>query len=130
MTSQPYRRRMSRLSWVTGFSSILVFMAGAMSLGHLQASTVVVSMSSARPWASLAHTLAVAGATSTRSVRRARETCSTWWTKFRSKVSTMVRFPVSSSKVSGVMNSVAWAVITTSTQQRCFTSAEASAAAL
>ena len=42
----------------------------------------------------------------------------------------MVRFPVSCSKVRGVMNSVAWAVMMTSTQQCCFTSAEASAAAL
>ena len=108
----------------------MVFMAGAMSLGHLQARTVVVSMSSARPWASLAHTLAVAGAMSTRSVRWARAMCSTWWEKLRSKVSTMVRRPVSCSKVRGVTNLVACSVITTSTWQCCLTRAEASAAAL
>ena len=38
-----------------------VFMAGAAILGQSQARTVVVSMSSAMPWASLASTLAVAG---------------------------------------------------------------------
>ena len=99
-------------------------------MGQVQASTVVVSMSSARPWASFPHTFAVAGAMSTRSVRSARAMCSTWWEKLRSKVSTMHRFPVSCSKVSGAINSVAWAVIITSTWARCFTSAEASAAAL
>ena len=118
------------MSWVTGFSNILVFMAGAASLGQAQASTVVVSMSSARPWASLAHTLAVAGAMMTRSVRSARAMCSTWWLKFRSKVSTIHRVPVSCSKVRGAMNCVAWAVIITSTLACCLTSAEASAAAL
>ena len=95
-----------------------------------QASTVVVSMSSARPWASLAHTFAVAGATITRSVRWAREMCSTWWEKFRSKVSTIQRLPVSCSKVRGAMNLVACSVRITSTEQCCFTRAEARAAAL
>ena len=65
------------MSRVTGFSYICVFIAGAMSLGHRQARTVVVSMPSARPWASLAQTLAVAGAMITRSVRSARAICST-----------------------------------------------------
>ena len=54
-----------------------VFIAGAISLGQRQASTVVVSMSSARPWASLAHTLAVAGAMMTRSALSATAICST-----------------------------------------------------
>ena len=118
------------MSRVTGLRYILVFMAGAASLGQVQASTVVVSMSSARPWASLAHTLAVAGAMSTRSARSARAMCSTWWAKFRSKVSTITRRPVSCSKVRGAMNLVACSVMTTSTAARCFTRAEASAAAL
>ena len=48
-----------------------------MSLGQRQARMVVVSISSANPWASFAHTLAVAGATITRSVRSARAICST-----------------------------------------------------
>ena len=107
-----------------------VFMAGAMSLGQLQASTVVVSISSARPWASLAQIFAVAGAISTRSVRSARAMCSTWCGKFRSKVSTMTRRPVSCSKVRGAINSVAWRVITVSTAAPSFTSPEARAAAL
>ncbi len=112
------------MSWVTGFSYMWVFMAGAMSLGQVQAKTVVVSMSSARPWASLAHTLAVAGAIITKSVRSARAMCSTWWTKFRSKVSTITLLPVSCSKVKGAMNSVAFRVITTSTLAWSFTRAE------
>ena len=37
------------LSWVMGFSSIPVFMAGETSLGHLAARTTVVSISSAMP---------------------------------------------------------------------------------
>ena len=99
-------------------------------MGQGQASTVVVSMSSASPWASLAQILAVAGAMMTRSVRSARAMCSTWWEKFRSKVSTMHRFPVSCSKVRGVINWVAWAVMMTSTWACCFTNAEARYAAL
>ena len=56
---------------------MFVFMAGAASLGQRQARMVVVSISSASPWASLAHTLAVAGAIMTKSVRLARAMCST-----------------------------------------------------
>ena len=50
--------------------------------------------------------------------------------KFRSKVSTMTRRPVSCSKVRGAINSVAWRVITVSTAAPSFTSPEARAAAL
>ena len=56
-----------------GFSSMAVFMAGAINFLHLAARMVVVSMSSAMPWASLAMTLAVAGATKIRSAAVARE---------------------------------------------------------
>ena len=59
-----------------GFSSIAVFMAGETSLEHLAARTTVVSISSAMPWASLAMTSAVAGATRIRSAAVAREM---WW---------------------------------------------------
>ena len=45
--------------------------------GQVQASTVVVSISSAKPFASLARTFAVAGAIITRSARLARAICST-----------------------------------------------------
>jgi len=50
--------------------------------------------------------------------------------KSRSKVSTMHLWPVRVSNVIGVMNWVAFRVITTSTEAWSFTSAEASAAAL
>ena len=51
---------LARLSCVMGFSSIPVFMAGDTSFGHLAASTTVVSISSAMPFAILAMTLAAA----------------------------------------------------------------------
>ena len=62
-------------------------MAGTTILGQSQASTVVVSISSAIPQASLAITLAVAGAMITASAREARETCSVLYSWFRSNVS-------------------------------------------
>ena len=52
-------------------------MEGETSLRHLAASTVVVSMSSAMPWASFARILAVAGAMRIRSAALAREMCCT-----------------------------------------------------
>ena len=77
--------------------------------------TVVVSISSAMPFAILPITLAEAGATSTTSACFASATCSTLYWKFRSKVSIRHLFPVSCSKVSGVINSVAFFVISTCT---------------
>ena len=71
---KPYFSKAARLSWVMGFSSIAVFMAGATSFLQRAARTTVVSMSSAMPWASLAMTSAVAGATKIRSAAVARET--------------------------------------------------------
>ena len=65
------------MSCVMGFSYILVFMAGETSFLHWHANTVVVSISSARPCAIFAITLAVAGAIRQRSAAFARETCST-----------------------------------------------------
>ena len=95
------------------FSYMAVFMAGAMIFGQVHASTVVVSMSSAMPLASLAMTLAVAGAISTRSATLASEMCWVLNSKLRSNVSTQTRFSLSVSKVSGVMNSHAFLVMTT-----------------
>jgi len=97
-----------------------VFMAGEMSFGHLQARMVVVSISSAMPCASLPITLAEAGATSTRSAFFATEICSTSKVKFRSKVSTRHLFPVRVSKVTGVINWVAFWVMMTCTSQCSF----------
>ena len=113
MISIPYFLNASRLFWVTAFSYIAVFIAGTMILGHLQARKVVVSMSSAIPWAILAITLAVAGAITATSAFWARATCSTWNSKFLSNVSITQRLPVSVSKVIGVIKFVACSVIST-----------------
>ena len=79
----------------------------------MQASTVVVSMSSAIPWANLAATLAVAGATMTTSACLAREMCSTSNWKHRSKVSTGALLPVRVSKTMGEIKRVAFWVMST-----------------
>ena len=100
------------------------------SRGQVQAITVVVSMSSAMPWASLPMTLAEAGAISTRSARLATEICSTSKEKFRSKVSTRHLLPVSVSKVMGWINLAALAVMITCTSQCSFFRALAREAAL
>lgn len=87
-----------------------------------QASTVVVSISSASPFASFPITLAEAGAASTTSACFASATCSTLYWKFRSKVSIRHLFPVRLSKVMGLMNRVAFSVISTCTLQFIFLS--------
>ena len=118
------------LSWVMGFSSMPVFMAGDTSFGHRAASTVVVSISSAMPWAILAMTLAVAGATRMTSAFLASSMWVTSNLKSRSKVSTMHLCPVRVSKVRGVMNWVALRVMMTSTSAPRFFSALATPAIL
>ena len=113
-----------------GFRYILVFMAGAMSLGQVHAITVVVSISSAIPAAIFPITLAVAGAMIITSARFARATCSTLYWKFRSKVSTRHLFPVSVSNVIGWIKFVAFLVMITWTSQCSFFSILAKLAAL
>ena len=88
--------------------------------GHWQAKSVVVSISSASPCASLAQTLAVAGAMIARSAFFASSMCSTSNLKFRSKVSVRHLLTVRVSKVSGVINSIAFLVIITCTSACCF----------
>lgn len=105
-----------------GFSNICVFMVGAMSFLHRQAMTVVVSMSSAIPFAIFPITLAEAGAIKTTSAFFASATCSTLYSKFRSNVSTRHLRPVNVSKVMGLMKLVAFFVISTCTSACCFTS--------
>ncbi len=105
-------------------------MAGEMSFGQVQAMRVVVSMSSAMPWASLPMMLAEAGAISARSACFATEICSTSKEKFRSKVSVRHFRPVSVSKVTGWIKFCAFAVMMTCTSQCCFLRALASDAAL
>ena len=98
---------------MTGFSYIAVFMAGAMIFGARLARTVVVSISSARPCASFAMTLAVAGAIMTMSASWASATCSTLNSKFRSNVSVIHLCPVRVSKVIGLIKFVAFLVMMT-----------------
>lgn len=88
--------------------------------GHWQAKSVVVSISSASPCASLAQTLAVAGAMIARSAFFASSTCSTSNLKFRSKVSVRHLLTVRVSNVSGVINSIAFFVMMTCTSECCF----------
>ena len=104
---------------------MLVFMAGAITFGALQARMVVVSMSSAMPAAIFPMTLAVAGATMKTSALAANDTCPTLNSKLRSKVSTMHLLPVSVSKVTGVINWQALRVMMTCTSACALTSIEA-----
>ena len=99
-------------------------------MGHFAANTVVVSISSAMPWAILAMTLAVAGATRITSAFFASEMWVTSNLKSRSKVSTMHLWPVSVSNVTGVMNWVAFLVMMTSTSAPSLRSALATLAIL
>ena len=110
------------LSCTILFSYILVFMAGETSLGHFAASIVVVSISSAMPFAILPITLADAGATMKMSALFASATCSTLNSKFLSNVSTRHLLPVRVSNVIGFIKLVALCVIMTLTSACCFTS--------
>ena len=91
------------LRWVTGFSYMFVFMAGATTMGARVAMTVVVSMSSATPAATLPRKLALAGATRNTSARLASAMCSTSHWLGRSNMSTTAGFPVKVSMVLRVM---------------------------
>ena len=96
-----------------GFSYIWVFIAGEIRTGAVLAMTVVVSISSAMPPAIFPITFAEAGAISITSAFFARLTWVTSNWKFRSKVSTRHLFPVSVSKVMGLIKFVAFCVIST-----------------
>ena len=74
-TVAPRARSSARLACVAGCSYIAAFIAGARISGRRQASAAEVSRLSARPWASLASVLALAGATANTS---ARSTSSRW----------------------------------------------------
>ncbi len=80
---------------------------------HLQASNVVVSISSAIPHAILPIILAEAGATSTTSAFFAIATCSTLNWKFLSNVSIRHLLPVNVSNVIGLIKLTAFFVIIT-----------------
>ena len=98
------------LRWVTGFSYILLFIAGAMSSGARVAMTVVVSISSATPDATLPMKFALAGATRNTSARLASAMCSTSHLSGRANISTTAGFPVRVSMVCCVMKLVAFLV--------------------
>src|SRR4029453_4070341 len=76
-TRTPRASRVARLARVAGCSHISVCMAGATTTGPPKARAMLVSRSSARPAASRARVLAVAGATTRTWPQRARATCST-----------------------------------------------------
>ena len=88
MTTAPRRRSVATFSWVAGCSHISVCMAGAKTTGQRAVSSVLVSRSSARPWAALASMSAVAGATTTRSAPCPMRTCGTSWTSSQTSVET------------------------------------------
>ena len=87
-TPIPYFLSLAILSCVIWFSNIAVFMAGETIFLHFDARKVVVSISSAIPFAILAITFAVAGAIIKMSAFFASDICSTSNLKFLSKVST------------------------------------------
>ena len=76
-TVTPRRRNVTTLAATAGWSHMPPSIAGTMSTGARAASSRVVRKSSAMPWAALARTFAVAGATTTAWQRSARATCST-----------------------------------------------------
>ena len=106
---------MLRLSCVAGFSNMSVFIAGEISFGHVAARTVVVSMLSAMPCASLAIVLAVAGAMSMRSAAWLSSMCSVG-VSFRGSNTSVTTLPqLMVSKVRGDTNFAAFSVMTTRT---------------
>ncbi len=114
-TLKPRARSLAMFSCVMPFSHMFTFMAGARMTGALVASTEQVSMSSAMPAASLAMTLAVAGAMTTTLARSARAMCSISNSSGASNMSVTVGRWVMLLKLRGVTNSVAHSVMTTST---------------
>ena len=91
------------------------FIAGATTRGAVVARHRVERRSSASPWASRASTLAVAGATSTRSAHRASSMCPIPASACSSSSSQCTGLDESAWKVNGATNSRAPAVITTLT---------------
>ena len=76
ITCTPRRRNVATLACVALASHMFECMAGATTTGAALARTVSDTMSSAKPAASLASVLAVAGTTMIRSATRASSTCS------------------------------------------------------
>ena len=112
-TTTPRPRSVATLAAVAGCSHISVCMAGASTTGHRAVSRVLVSRSSASPWAAFAIRSAVAGATTTRSADCPIRTCGTSWTSSHTSVDTGL--PDSAAHVGAPTNSSAAAVGTTVT---------------
>ncbi len=86
MTTAPRRRSVATFSWVAGCSHISVCIAGTKITGQRAVRRVLVSRSSARPWAALASMSVVQGATTTRSADWPMRTCGTSWTDSQTSV--------------------------------------------
>ena len=125
-TPSPFRVRTFRT--VAGFLHICTFIAGQSISGHSRASKVLETKSSAIPLAAFAMILAVAGATTIRSLFLRREICGS--RILGSHISSATGFPLSVSNVSGPTNCAAALVIMTSTSAPAFTSRRRSSQAL
>src|SRR4051812_16693282 len=103
-------------------------MAGANRTGQRAVSSVLVSRSSARPWAAFASRSAVAGATTTRSALCPIRTCGTSWTSVQTSVATGL--PDRAAQVGAPTNVSALAVGTTVTSWPDSVSCRSSSTAL
>ena len=106
----PSACRVSRLRCVAGCCHMRTFIAGAIRIGRVVASSTVEARSSAWPPAILAMRLAVAGATTTRSASRASRIWPISASSSRSNRSVWLRSPESAEAASGVTNCCAPAV--------------------
>jgi hypothetical protein len=121
----PRRRRASTFSTVAGCSHMRLCIAGASTSGTVVARTVMLTTSSARPCASLAMKLAVAGITR----RASAQSESAMWTSPPSRLglvwvpkrSLATGWPERASKVNGETNRVASGVIATRTSAPAWT---------
>jgi len=105
------------------------FMAGASTSGPRAASTVALTMSSARPSASLAMVLAVAGASSSSCAQSPSWTCGSG-SELGAQRSTSTGLPVTPRKVAAPMKRLAAADMATRTAQPAWVMAEARSASL
>ncbi len=127
-TTYPSSRSVETFRCTSALSHILGFIAGATRRPHSTASATVVKASSARPAASFARTLAVAGATANASAPRAVSKCAN--ARSRAKRSVIVGLLVTASKRRGSTSLVAFGVITVVTSAPSAISRRASSAAL
>ena len=113
MTVRPRLRSVATLCAVAGLVHMRVCMAGARTTGAPVVRIVAVSMSSARPAATLASRSAEAGATTTRSARSPSATCEAAAGSSNRPVATGP--PATAARAGAPMKRRAAAVATTST---------------